>query len=365
VLALSALTALVIAASAGGATRTVTFDDLPADTRVSNEYEASHGVTFAASDPWIRPVVKPYPDKAHSGSQVGVYSCEGLPGCGEVFPPPQLRGTLTTSATSVSAYVGYWENPDFPNPGDSFMARILAYNSGDELVAQSSYVTVVSGAPLTQQVTATAPAGERIAYFDVIADAGDGSGGKLLAIDDVAITTPDAPQPPDITLNPGQTIVDVLTGTSVDVPVDINRINGSNGDVSFSVTGLPAGMTAAFNPNPVPARAPARPSPSPPPRAPPTPTSTRRSKSRPPRAPAPARARARSPSWSASARTAIAPCGSPTSTRAVGAAWSDGTATSRPPTPRSGSTAWSSGPPTTPARRWSSIPPTGRSREGS
>ena len=32
----------------------------------------------------------------------------------------------------------------------------------------------------------------------------------------------------------------------------MNRLNGSNGDVSFSVAGLPAGMSAAFNPNPVP-----------------------------------------------------------------------------------------------------------------
>ena len=49
-IALAALAALVIAASAGGATLTLGFDDLPPNTRVSNEYQASHGVTFA-SDP--------------------------------------------------------------------------------------------------------------------------------------------------------------------------------------------------------------------------------------------------------------------------------------------------------------------------
>ena len=113
-------------------------------------------------------------------------------------------------------------------------------------------MTVVQGNALTQQVTATAPAGESIAYFDVIADAADNPEGKYLAIDDVSVTTPDAPQPADFTLNPGQTVVDVLTGTSVDVPVDMNRLNGSNGDASFSVSGLPTGMSAAFNPNPVP-----------------------------------------------------------------------------------------------------------------
>ena len=89
---------------------------------------------------------------------------------------------------------------------------------------------LTSGAPLTQQVSATAPAGERIAYFDVTADAGDG--GEALAIDDVSITTPDGPQPADFTLNAGQTVVDVLTGQFVEVPVDLNRLNASNGNWS-------------------------------------------------------------------------------------------------------------------------------------
>src|SRR5829696_1405762 len=242
--ALAALTLFVAAAPAGAATNTLTFDDVAPDTRVSNEY-ASKGVTFLA-DPGMRPLVKQYPG-ARSGDRVGIHSC-----CGESYPTPQLRGALSTSATSVSAYVGYWWDPAYPNPVDSFKARIRAFNSDNEVVAESGYVTVTSGAALTQQVTATAPAGKRIDYFDVTADSGDNSGGKLLAIDDVTVTTPDAPQPADFTLNSGERVVDVLTGNSVDVPVDLNRINGSNGNVSFSVEGLPTGMTASFNPNPLP-----------------------------------------------------------------------------------------------------------------
>ena len=205
--ALTLLAVLALVGSASAATRTVGFDDVMPDTRVSTEYETSHGVTFP-DDPV--PMVKTFPGKAHSGDRVGVSTCEGLPGCGEAFPPPRLRGVLTNSASSVSAYVGYWDNPLFPNPGDTMQARIRAYNSDDELVSESGYVTVTSGATLTQQVTATAPAGQRIAYFDVTADAGDG-GGETLAIDDVSITTPDGPQPADFTLNAGQTVVDVLT----------------------------------------------------------------------------------------------------------------------------------------------------------
>jgi hypothetical protein len=253
-LALVVVSALFIASAAGGAVRTVTFDELAANTRVSTEYQSSHGIAFV-SGPGVSPLVKSFPGKAHSGDKVGVYSCEGLPGCGEGFSDPQLRGTLTTTATSVSVYVGFWTDPASPASGDSFMVRIRAYNSSDVVIAESGYVTVVQGNALTQQVAATAPAGQSIAYFDVIADAPDGPEGKYLAIDDVSVTTPDAPQPPDLTLNPGQTVVDVLTATSVEVPVDMNRLNGSNGDVSFAVSGLPTGMSASLNPNPVPGTA--------------------------------------------------------------------------------------------------------------
>ncbi len=246
---LALLLVLGLAGSASAATRTATFDDVLPDTRVSTEYETSHGLTFP-DDPGMRPMVKAYPGKAHSGDRVGVSTCEGLTGCGEVFPPPRLRGVLTNTATTVSAYVGYWENPLFPNPGDTMQARIRAYNSDGDLLGSSVYVTVTSGATMTQKVTVTAPAGQSIASFEVTADDGD-DGGKTLAIDDVSITTPDGPQPADFTMNPGQTIVDVLTGDSVDVAVDLNRLNGSNGNVSFSVTGLPTGMSGSLSPNPV------------------------------------------------------------------------------------------------------------------
>ena len=59
------------------------------------------------------------------------------------------------------------------------------------------------------------------------------------------------PAPADFTLNAGQTVVDVLTGSSVDVPVDLNRLNGSNGNVSFAASGLPTGMSASFSRNPL------------------------------------------------------------------------------------------------------------------
>ena len=44
--ALTLLAVLALVGSASAATRTVSFDDVMPDTRVSTEYETSHGVTF-------------------------------------------------------------------------------------------------------------------------------------------------------------------------------------------------------------------------------------------------------------------------------------------------------------------------------
>ena len=46
--------------------------------------------------------------------------------------------------------------------------------------------------------------------------------------------------------------VNVRQGDALDVLLTITRINGSNGNVSLTVAGLPPGMSASLSPNPVP-----------------------------------------------------------------------------------------------------------------
>jgi hypothetical protein len=238
--------AMLPASAAAAITKTVTFDDLAPGTRVSNEYQDSAGVTFVSGNGSLQPYVKTSA-VAHSAPNEGVYDCTGLPGCGEGFFTPRMRGVLSNSASSVSAYVGYYLNF---GEMDTVQVRIRAYNADDVLQAESGFVTVTENGPLTQ-VTATAPAAT-IDYFEIVADAlGDNSLGKAIVFDDLSIVTPDAQGPPNFTLNQGEGVANVLAGTSVSLPVQLNRINGSNGNVSFAVSGLPAGMTATFSPNPV------------------------------------------------------------------------------------------------------------------
>jgi hypothetical protein len=248
---LAVVAVLLAATPASAATTFVNFDDLAPNTRVFEQYKDTRGVSFPAAA-GTRPLVKSFPGKARSGDRVGVFSCEGLPGCGEGFGvTPRLHGVLKNSANSLSVYVGYWMDPAFPNSG-TLDARLRAFDVDGNVVAESPYVTVTQDAAITQQVSVVAPPGKVIDSFDVTADK-PADADKYLAIDDLAVTIDEAapPPPPNFTLNEGQTIVDVLTGDSVGVPVEINRSNGSNGDISFAVSGLPPGMSASFAPNPV------------------------------------------------------------------------------------------------------------------
>src|SRR5438067_10456520 len=127
--------------SASSVTHVVTFDDRTQDERVSNQYQASDAVHFVAGYGALEPLVKSAPTAAHSPNNVAIYSCENLAGCGEVFVSPKLRGVLDNSAASVSAYVGFYAYSP-PGSGATAQVQLRAYNSSDELVGQSSYVTV-------------------------------------------------------------------------------------------------------------------------------------------------------------------------------------------------------------------------------
>ena len=72
-----------------------------------------------------------------------------------------------------------------------------------------------------------------------------------VGFDDLSVETGPTPPPPDFGVGADTGSAAVRQGDFLDVPISINRLNGSNGDITFSVSGLPAGMRAAFTPNPV------------------------------------------------------------------------------------------------------------------
>lgn len=237
----SLLVPLVIPVAAG--TAVVTFDDLPPETTVSNQYAGSHGISFAgpAQGDGFLPVVKAVAAGiAHSGTQVADIST--CPGC--EFYTPRTVGRLNTTVSGVSAFVGFLG----PTGGSaSAQVRLTAFDATGQSVG-TSVVTVAQGQPFDQLVSVTsASATPTIASFELTAEPPNSS--QPVGFDDLTLTTPEEGPPPDFALS-----VDTdpqVQGPSVDVPVQVTRLNGSDGPITLSASGLPAGLTATFIPNPV------------------------------------------------------------------------------------------------------------------
>ena len=231
--------ALIWAAPAAAATKTVTFDDLLPNTKVSDQYKASHGVYW--DDPpetGYTPVTRNVgADIAHSGEQIAdLAPCS--PGCGEGYSA-SATGRLTTSASAIVVYVG-----SFTSGAPS--VTLTAYDAAGAVVDVDT-TTVTGGQKFDQQLSVSSLS-PNIARFEVVGQIMyDGVG-----MDDVSVTTPDMPPPPDIALSVSSDPVNVRQEDAVDVPLTITRLNGSNGNVSLTVSGLPPGMGASLLPNPVP-----------------------------------------------------------------------------------------------------------------
>ena len=71
-----------------------------------------------------------------------------------------------------------------------------------------------------------------------------------VGFDDLELTYPDTPPPPDFSLSVGGGATSVAQGDFAEIPIGLNRVNGSNGDIALSASGLPPGMSASFAPNP-------------------------------------------------------------------------------------------------------------------
>jgi hypothetical protein len=242
--AVGALLLLLGVAEAGAETTVVTFDNLEPGTTVSDQYKSSHGVSFAGPNqgdgafPVIRAVS---PGLAHSGSQVAdisfCFACE--------FYTPRTVGRLTSTVSRVSAFVGFIGSAVGNAPAT---VRLTVRNAAGQSLGTST-ATVVQGQPFDQMVSVTSPnATPDIASFEFVAEPPNTS--QTIGFDDLSLITPDIGPPADFALRVGSG--PIQQGTFVDVPIELDRLNGSNGNVTLSVSGLPPGMSGTFSPNPVP-----------------------------------------------------------------------------------------------------------------
>ncbi len=233
--------AVVLGATAGSAlaatTTTITFDDFPAGTTVSNQYEPQ-GVVFVTGivglNVYCFPKIEAVPPgDAESGDQVADTSCAN----GE-FPDSSIRGDFSASAQHVSVFVGY-----SPPAGTTSTTTVTltAYDVNGNVV--DSTLATVSPNTGTHQFLEVGSGTADITSFDVTADAPD------VSIDNLTFDNP-AGVPADFAISPQSAFVQVAQGSGVPDLVTIQRLNGSTGPITFSASGAPTGVQVSFSPNP-------------------------------------------------------------------------------------------------------------------
>ncbi len=226
-------------------TITVDFEAGPAvGTPVTTQYLASAFVQFLAADPGFRPYRRSAPGQARSGTvaaDVGYDVCAPETGGGCEFATPLMTGRLTRTATAVTLYAGL-----FTASPQSTSAQLTAYRANNTQVGSVTVPVSASGFTSALTVTSAAP---DIARF-VLTATGPGATNSTLGFDDLTLQFPDNSLP-DLSLSAPSLVHRLLQGDTLDIPVELTRLNGSNGSATMSVSGLPAGVTAQFLPNPV------------------------------------------------------------------------------------------------------------------
>ncbi len=243
VAAIVAIVLILVAAPAAVAapTTTIGFDDLPAGTLITNQYDAQ-GVDFFADPLADKPYCSPYTivasGDAQSGDQVADTTCSISVDDVEISA---ILAELKRSAQHVSLYAGYHPTFTYTGTPPQNVVTVTAYDLSGDVVATTS-ATLVAGEG-THTLLSIASAAANIASVDVTADH------PHMQIDDLTFDAP-VGATPDFGIHPQSSDVPVIQGAQATDPIVVQRVNGSTGPVSFSASGLPAGVHASFTPNP-------------------------------------------------------------------------------------------------------------------
>ena len=253
---------MVVALSAGVARadqRTLDFESLPAGQPVADQYDdgtlgavqfdydptgfhytGQYAITVAdvgtAASSGTHVARLPYQEPLHS-PDTGFHRNFGV-GFGHSTGYLAFRYTHNSLAMNVGS-------PDAVTGSPTVPYTLTVYDAnGQQLTSQTTDV------PLDGHVNhpiSVLTFGSAIAYAQIDVPAAD------QAIDDVTFDVPASPPPPDfgfawpLRSSGGVTLG---SGDTRDVNFTINRINGSNGNITLSAANVPSGVSASFIPNP-------------------------------------------------------------------------------------------------------------------
>jgi hypothetical protein len=168
---------------------------------------------------------------AHSGEQVVYSFCEDD---ATDHYWDGVVGRITTSTEAISVYVG------IPQANHTVQTITLTgYGDEGEMIASDS-VELPLKVTKVSELLSIHSASANIAYFSV-QDPGFES--YPLEIDDLHYTVPAKEAPARIALAPVEPKVTGGEGTTVGVPVTVERFNGAEEPIELHVSGLPSGVT--------------------------------------------------------------------------------------------------------------------------
>jgi hypothetical protein len=253
---LAAVTVLAAGASNARAdTALLDFESAPPalDSPITTEYQASAFTYFQQSDGF-----RPYREsvaagRAQSGTvigDIGPSHCAqetGGGGAGCEFAVGGTTAHFTHTAQSVTVYTGFYTGPVVPD----VQLRLTAYRANNSVAGTTTSSDIGSTDIKTPVMVSSAAADIEHVRMDIVSQSTSNNVGAELGIDDVTLSYP-AGSLPELAVSVSQGPFAVLQGKSIDVPVALNRLNGSNGNVALFASGLPSGVTASFTPDPVP-----------------------------------------------------------------------------------------------------------------
>jgi hypothetical protein len=230
---------------ATAAVHTIAFNDLPPSTTVTNQYAdaggAGQGVVFSGGIP---PRITP------DGQGADLCSCSGE------FGTIDVGGTFVNAKTMVSLSVAA-----VTGQGDAQVTvELNAYNDSHAKLATAS-ATLTQGGPfqtLAVSVAASSDPAKEIASFEIVTDPHT-STAPLVITDNLTYDIPNPGGPPPVPgfgihwPGPGYPGTQFATsaGHGVQTAIDISRVNGFAGALTFAASNLPTGVTPVFvAPNP-------------------------------------------------------------------------------------------------------------------
>jgi hypothetical protein len=232
-------------AAASAEVQTIDFDTGMVNSPLDGQGDISFPTNLG-----FRPYLTGVGIRAHSGANVGdlgrcaeeVDAAGGNAGDCELFQA-HTTATLTRTAKSVTLFAGRF-GPVGPLDAPE-QATLTAFDAGQNEIVTTGPVAIDANGFNTRLSVASAAG--NIASFTVKATSGPAAESTIagdLGIDNLSVEFADGGAP-DLSLSSTTQVLALVQGQQLEVPVHTTRLNGSNGPIQLSLSGLPQGVSAA------------------------------------------------------------------------------------------------------------------------